>query len=1156
MNVLIWTTPWPTQGGELYFGYNAFVGHLLKQGKTLAEAGCAVHVAFPDTFTSFLRDKNFNANFIELNALESTKIVGGWTDPSQELYELGPAADVSQRISTWLRPHLPEEIDVVLCWETPVPYLRSLYPEALIINQMPGQFSRTPYPHTVIFDNEGLYKKGTLFKSAASIIKVGETTNLASSFSATAKGLFRKYPFPVRNKLARTGKTNFNLLPLQISEHYAFRGDTGFVSQAQFCVEALSSVPDEPVYVTQYISRLYRDTVMTPQFVNYLETHFPNVIYDAATEKLSSVSQHVLPQCSQLLVASSGIGIQALIWDVPLKVIGDTFLRPFDKKELTTTVERNRVLSFVLGRHAPLANKVVNDGGFITALIEEMRSRQGLVGVERYPRFSDLDSLYEDKLLSSFTEGDIAKVYQSIKLSPTPVSKAQQFSGLIQKHQPKLISFDLFDTLVIRGFEAPADLYKLLEYDLRAKMQHVPFDLAGKRLTAELKARTEAEGEEITLRDIYTCLAASENIPAELCEKIMEREIELEIKACQPRPIGIEMLRIARATGTPVCITSDMYLPRHAIDSILSATLVEVDQVYLSTEIGLTKKSGSLFDFITTERKLNNKDVVHVGDTLKTDIEPATKRGITAFHIPKSTEYLRSHPYFSKTFGKRPPITGLGRSVIASAIAHKMFDDPKQVATDSIAKGDPWLLGYNVLGPLVLGFVSWVRRRAVEDNVSTLYFLAREGRIFKDVFDRLELENYSGVESKYLLGSRRCIRVAQLKSLPDILELSGQTIDRHASLRSLLEGRFGLSAITVPQSDIAEAGFTTIDDVIQEVPNWSSKLKLLLGLLSEAILAQSEQERSNYEAYLTSVGFVASQENAVVDVGWNANMQGSLGDLVGEPLRGYYFATLEAASRWRAQGHLIHGYYAENCTITDDDEILSTRLLLEHMLCDLIPSVLSIKRRGLEFKPDFGRNHVSEQRLDLVAPIQEGAKCFVDDICRTLGSNIDAVDFRPDVMAALMKTFLATPAPSDAALFLGQPLDDSFSGAQRRYLVAPQVDKSILNTTPSYWLAGAQAIRSRKSPGRNESPKISPTELLAEPTTGKRRNGSHQSLPAVTNGRESLRSRIVLSVAYPILKPHLTDNERNSYKSNPTVYFNRVKHPILRAVGKAAGLRR
>lgn len=285
-------------------------------------------------------------------------------------------------------------------------------------------------------------------------------------------------------------------------------------------------------------------------------------------------------------------------------------------------------------------------------------------------------------------------------------------------------------------------------------------------------------------------------------------------------------------------------------------------------------------------------------------------------------------------------------------------------------------------------------------------------------------------------------------------------------------------------------------------------------------------------------------------------MQGSLGDLLGRPLRGYYFATLEAASRWRAQGHFIHGYYAENCTITDDDHILSNRLVLEHMLCDLIPSVVSLKRKEEGFKPDFGGNPVSEQRLDLVAPLHEGARCFADDVCRTLGPNIASIDFRPDVMTALMKTFLATPAPADAALFIGQPLDDSFSGARRRYLISPQLEKSIPSTTPSYWIAGAQAARSRKSTEENNSQESTASQFAGEPTGGRLRTVDHGTLPTVKTGRESLRARTVLGLAFPVLRRHLSEGERFSYEHNPLAFFNRVNHPVLRAVGKAAGLRR
>ncbi|OWK23941.1 hypothetical protein AJ87_26355 [Rhizobium yanglingense] len=48
--------------------------------------------------------------------------------------------------------------------------MRAIYPEALIVSQMPGSFARAPYPHTVVFDTLGLYREGTMFTHAADTI--------------------------------------------------------------------------------------------------------------------------------------------------------------------------------------------------------------------------------------------------------------------------------------------------------------------------------------------------------------------------------------------------------------------------------------------------------------------------------------------------------------------------------------------------------------------------------------------------------------------------------------------------------------------------------------------------------------------------------------------------------------------------------------------------------------------------------------------------------------------------------------------------------------------------------------------------------------------------------------------------------------------------
>ncbi|TCU32289.1 HAD family hydrolase [Rhizobium azibense] len=1121
MHVLIWSPPWPTQGGDLFFGLNAFKKALLRQAEALLSQKCKVTIAFPDAFSDHVAGFKGRCDLVSISSLEVIKLMGGWADPSVDLYVNGADSRFVPKLAETFRTRLPETVDCVLLWETPVPYLRAIYPEALIVSQMPGAFARAPYPHTIIFDTLGLYRDGTMFANAEHILSSNAPcSEVVSAFKATAREIFHQFPIPLADRIRSSGR-KFTLLPLQISDHYAFKADTGFSSQAEFCLEALGQIDDsKAVVVTQYISNMYKDVVMTPEFTAFLAKKHSNLEFDAELGNIPSVSQHLIQDADEVAVATSGLGLQAMIWGAPLKVVGNTHLSPYDGCKVGSEKQRDNALSFALTKHQPMASKI-NDGRFLIGLLEELMSRRQRPFDERYPRFSDIDPHYDELLLSSFRQTEVERDFIKAGATIEIPSKEKQFSTVLKDQKPAVISFDLFDTLVIRGFEAPADLYRLLELEVIRRGLRPIFDFAGKRLAAELAARRHSPNEEITVDDIYSELAESEKLPFEEIRPYRDIELDVEVAACHVRPIGKRMFAQAKAKGIPVVVTSDMYLPRSCIDAILMRTGYEPDAIYLSSEVGLTKKSGSLFDHISRDRGISLTSMVHVGDNIRTDIEPAESRKITALHVPKSADHIARHPLLSAVFTRRPPMTSLGRSVTAAAIAHKLFDDSKVSSFESLSRGDPWLLGYVTVGPLLLGMASWVRSVAIEMKLEKLHFLSREGRIIKDAFDRICAEAPCETKSNYLYGSRRAIRVAQLETFADIAELASQTIARTASLGTLLSGRFGLDPATVATEHLTASGFSDMRTRLGRSAADHAKLLNLLKGLEPQILDIARCEAANYRGYLSESGLFSNEKFAVVDVGWNANMQGSLGQILGKPLIGLYLASLEGAGRWKNIGHTVRGYLAEDCAVAERHPILSNRLMLENMLCDITPSVERIRRNhDGSFEPIFSGD-TSHVRRKLVHPIQQGARSFVDDVCRTLGSNISSVDFRPDIMTSLLADFLHAPKPVDAALFVGCELEDTFSGTAKRYFIAPKTGDAYA----SYWKRGEAALLSSKS---DET--------------------SRDSHVAVNPHGPTMR-RPMVQVVRPFIRLLGNSKDIKKFDKDPAGYFRTLKNPTYRAIG-------
>ena len=830
--------------------------------------------------------------------------------------------------------------------------------------------------------------------------------------------------------------------------------------------------------------------------------------------------------------------VQGLAWDLPISVPKNTHLSVLSSDKIKTTSQRLAIVGNIVSRLQPVANLVVHDQDYLTSLLEEMHSKRNQQNpVDRLVDFSTIRSNYVDVLMSGFRPGALARTVE-VQTS-LPERKDDQLEYEISDKDISLVSFDLFDTLVIRNMEAPADLYAFLEMRLKGKGIRGPFDFAQKRLDAELTARSVATTDEIQLQDIYDCLQRDTGISAELAEQIYAEEIELEVEFCTQRPFGKMLWEAARRSKARICVTSDMYLPESCIRRILQKNgFDEFEKLYLSSSVGVTKKSGHLFRHIAKEADTPPQKILHIGDTVKTDIIPAKEAGLETFFVPKSAQGFRANNFFSHAFSKRGLIGEPDRSAIVGLVAAQLFDDPADMSEDAAFKGQPWNLGYCGVGPMLLGLALWQRRQANAHDVRALNFLSREGLIMKRAFDRLEMVKPSGVASNYLYGSRRAIRLACLKDERDIAELVNQTIDVNATVATLLEGRFGLSENVLTPSRLAEAGINSRDTVIRIIPDYKPKLRKLCSLLSKEILATAAQEREVYLEYLAANGFGNASEVALVDIGWGANMQGAMGRLLDTPLRGYYFATLSSARKWAAEGHNIHGYSNEFCSNTAPFPILNNRLLLEDMLCDVAPSVIRIERKaGGDFAPVFKSQHDSAERSEVISPIQSGALQFVDDACRHYGSMLFDMDVRPDLSTAILTTYFERPVAKDASMFEGRRLDDMFSGSIGRFLLSTR--------GKSYWQAGERALAQANSPakanghgaqGRNHS------NVLAFDGTG-------------TLEDQAFFPRLLLKAAYVPLQSRFTDYQRTLYRESPRELFGNFENPLLVGLGKITGLR-
>lgn len=111
---------------------------------------------------------------------------------------------------------------------------------------------------------------------------------------------------------------------------------------------------------------------------------------------------------------------------------------------------------------------------------------------------------------------------------------------------PKIISFDIFDTLIMRNIAQPDFVNDILEIILKDSYG-ININFKKMRLLAEQSLRAKIkENEDITLSQIYDEFSKITGLSMEVCNKIKNLEVQKESELCVPRKDMVDWFNYAK----------------------------------------------------------------------------------------------------------------------------------------------------------------------------------------------------------------------------------------------------------------------------------------------------------------------------------------------------------------------------------------------------------------------------------------------------------------------------------------------------------------------------------------------------------------------------------------------------------------------------------
>lgn len=431
-----------------------------------------------------------------------------------------------------------------------------------------------------------------------------------------------------------------------------------------------------------------------------------------------------------------------------------------------------------------------------------------------------------------------------------------------------LVTFDVFDTLLLRIAREPTDIFHIVAASFDQDAPALAAVFADGRIAAEaaVRARPVASGRgDISLAEIYASLpadvlAAAEGAGVPLAA-LMAREIDIEVACAIPDDEVVAVFHRIVATRVPVAIVSDMYLPRRTLDRLLQVIGVAGHvALYLSCEADGCKAEGTIWQHIRRDRGLSDDAaIVHLGDHPQSDGAVARANGIQAFEL--------SAPSLRRSLSR---LAKGDHWFLGACVA--LLDQARRRHADDPTVDPYWLtLAYLIVLPVTMGMCKYLVDLGAGLEIENFFFLARDGLIFQRVFEAA-FRRPGMPASGYIWASRRCLNMANITVLDDT------TLNFLTSGVHLLSPVEYLRRIDIDLTDpaIIAAIAQRFDDPDKSVTSEDlPRVRDLLLAVEPAIVARAAIEREALLVHLDQLG-VFKQRALVMDLGWHGSLQRSL----------------------------------------------------------------------------------------------------------------------------------------------------------------------------------------------------------------------------------------------------------------------------------------
>lgn len=725
----------------------------------------------------------------------------------------------------------------------------------------------------------------------------------------------------------------------------------------------------------------------------------------------------------ELLSEINNSDCDVAVGNIVYKLKGDLICYNLINSGIPDVIEKERIAKFI-NEENKLSDYLFYTGNKIykTSLLKNIDTielnelgKDLLKNADRLEKF-DVEAVFH-KLSKTEIERNEKNNYYSI--STIWNNELEKLKEKIIDEKTECVSFDVFDTLILRPFLEPTDELRLLNRKFNSYFPNgIGMNFNSMRMEAEgyarkLALKKDKKCQEITLDQIYDAINIIYDVDKKILNEMKKLEIQNELEFCYRRKTSYTLYSLAHYLKKKVIVISDMYLSKSFIKKMIEKCgYTNFDNIYVSSEYNKTKASGELYTFACKDMKIKPENVLHIGDNWTSDYYNSSFRGLQSAFLPRTINLFYDYPIsdiYLKNLSIWEDTKGATYFIplrcMLALVANYYFDNPfVSYNRDSLFNGDLKLIGYYAFGMSLYGFTKWFMDDVTRERYDRIQFMARDGYIPMQAYNIMsKLYDYTP-KAEYFYASR--------KVLIPILFASNQEVDKYK-----LIGSINIFNHT-PDQIIKYLGDSVINDR-NKVNKILRDLKIKRNENFDSIttfnlfITQLKKKLYNkeYDKTMQKIKKMYKEsfdgKTCTFDIGYSCRPEIIISKIVGHPIDAYFFNVNEQIAYENAlNGNIkLKTFYDYKPVITGS--------IREMLISKTGPSCVKYDCSGEKVMPVFEsyKLHIDEENF--IRIMQDSALKFVSDMVEFFGNSLNDFEYYKSYTSFALDTFINSPTEID-----------------------------------------------------------------------------------------------------------------------------------------------